>query len=68
MVSITMMVGLVGLTATTTAATAAIGMDGWMDGWMASTSMDDDDVNNAVGGIFTHVMGLVFNSIPSIVL
>jgi len=67
MVSITMMVGLVGLTAATTAAAAATGMDGWMDGWMASTSVDDDDVNNAAGGIFTHVTGLVFNSIPSIV-
>jgi len=39
-----------------------------MDGWMASTSVDDDDVNNAAGGIFTHVIGLVFNSIPSVVL
>jgi len=63
-----MIVGLVGLTAATTATTTAIGIDGWMDGWMASTSMNDDDVNNVVGGIFTYIIGLVFNSIPSVVL
>jgi len=33
MVSITMMVGLVGLTAATATAAAATGIDGWMDGW-----------------------------------